>query len=60
MVEVYQNEPLSMGWCLECHNAPEKHLRPRDKVTVMGYVRQKDDVVAQEVNPPIHCGGCHR
>jgi hypothetical protein len=60
MVEVHQDQPLSMGWCLECHNAPQKHLRPKDKVTVMGYVRQKDDVVSTKVNPPIHCGGCHR
>ena len=28
MEVVYQAEPLSMGWCLECHRAPEQHLRP--------------------------------
>ena len=22
-----------MGWCLSCHRAPEKHLRPIDEVT---------------------------
>jgi hypothetical protein len=33
MEVVYQAEPLSMGWCLDCHRQPEKHLRPLDKVT---------------------------
>jgi hypothetical protein len=30
---VRQVAPLSMGWCLECHRAPEKFLRPKDQVT---------------------------
>src|SRR3546814_1577481 len=28
---------LSMQWCLDCHRAPQKHLRPRDKVFAMGW-----------------------
>jgi hypothetical protein len=24
--------PLYMEWCLECHRAPERYLRPRDRV----------------------------
>ena len=32
MEAVYEKQPLSMGWCLECHRAPENHLRPRDQV----------------------------
>ena len=28
---------LQMGWCLDCHRNPEQHLRPRDKITTMGY-----------------------
>jgi hypothetical protein len=24
--------PLTMQWCLDCHRAPEQHLRPRDQV----------------------------
>lgn len=24
--------PLSMEWCLDCHRAPQKYLRPHDKV----------------------------
>ena len=30
-------EPLSMGWCLECHRSPEKHLRPVEEVTNLGW-----------------------
>jgi len=32
MEVVYQAEPHSMGWCLECHRAPEKFLRPLEEV----------------------------
>jgi hypothetical protein len=27
----------SMGWCLDCHRAPEKHLRPLEEVYNFGY-----------------------
>src|SRR5512143_1861260 len=35
MEEVFQKEPLSMGWCLTCHRDPEPNLRPPDEVTNM-------------------------
>lgn len=35
MEEVWQDQELSMAWCLDCHRAPEKHLRPLDQVTNM-------------------------
>jgi hypothetical protein len=28
----WREESLYMRWCLECHNAPEKYLRPRSEV----------------------------
>ena len=34
---MYQAQPLLMGWCLDCHRAPEKYLRPRDQVFNMAY-----------------------
>lgn len=37
MEVVWQDQPLNMGWCLECHRAPEKYLRPRSEVTNMDY-----------------------
>ncbi|MCC6623695.1 MAG: cytochrome c3 family protein [Deltaproteobacteria bacterium] len=35
---VYQDQPLSMSWCLDCHRDPTPHLRPRDQVTTMGWL----------------------
>jgi hypothetical protein len=34
---MYQYAPLQMEWCLDCHRAPEKYLRPRDEVFNMRY-----------------------
>jgi hypothetical protein len=34
---VHQVKNLSMGWCLDCHRQPEKHLRPVDKVTDLAW-----------------------
>lgn len=33
MPVVYHAEPLSMGWCLDCHRNPEDYLRPIEQVT---------------------------
>lgn len=38
MEVVYQAEPLSMAWCLDCHREPAKHLRPVDEVTNLAWV----------------------
>jgi hypothetical protein len=35
-------EPHSMGWCLDCHRNPEKHLRPVDQVYNLDYDPAKD------------------
>src|SRR5215216_3022612 len=32
-----QARSLQMEWCLECHRAPEKFVRPRSEITTMGY-----------------------
>src|ERR1700675_758633 len=34
---MYQQESLQMEWCLNCHRAPEKNLRPREQVFNMQY-----------------------
>lgn len=34
---VWQAAPLTMAWCLDCHRAPEKYLRPREEVFNMKY-----------------------
>jgi len=47
MPVVYQAEPLSMSWCLECHRAvakggeeAAKYLVPRDRVTQLVWVEE--------------------
>jgi hypothetical protein len=66
---VAQHEPLSMGWCLDCHRAPEQFLRPVDEVTNMGYAPPggQTQLVAglelrreNDINPPTDCSTCHR
>jgi hypothetical protein len=37
MEVVYQNQSHSMGWCLDCHRAPEKNLRPLEEVYNFSY-----------------------
>ena len=34
---MYQAQSLLMEWCLDCHRAPEKYLRPRSEVFNMAY-----------------------
>jgi len=34
---MYNYASLQMEWCLDCHRAPEKYLRPRDQVFNMRY-----------------------
>lgn len=29
---VYKAEPMTMGWCLECHRDPARNLRPQDEI----------------------------
>lgn len=63
---VSQVEPLSMGWCLECHRQPELYLRPEDKITTMGYVqpsnfveRNLERIREEGIQPPTNCSACH-
>ena len=37
MKVVHQSKPLSMSWCLDCHRAPNQHLRPVSQVTNMAW-----------------------
>jgi hypothetical protein len=59
-------EPISMGWCLDCHRDPAPNLRPRDEITNMDWEPDEswsETRLAQAVaavNPPEHCSGCHR
>lgn len=67
MEVVYQAEPLSMGWCLDCHRDPTAHLRPADAVTDMQWFPPSDQaeqaaqlIEQKSLAPPEDCSGCHR
>jgi hypothetical protein len=67
MEVVYQAEPLSMGWCLDCHRDPEPRLRPVEEVTNMAWAPAEDrrTVGARlreqyNINPSEDCSTCHR
>jgi len=71
---VEQQKSLTMGFCLECHRAPEEHLRDltkaEQKVTNLGWVHPGGEagqitqglaVISREkIQPPTSCSGCHR
>jgi cytochrome c peroxidase len=40
---MYQYASLQMEFCLDCHRAPEKYLRPREQVFNMRYQPPVDD-----------------
>lgn len=70
MEVVYQVQPLSMAWCLDCHRNPGPHLRPLHEVTNMNWVPPADPqeleafiesaMAERNINPPVDCSGCHR
>lgn len=62
-------QPLNMRWCLDCHRAPENHLRPRDEVFNMDYQTRDNQLAAgRELMEQQHvrvkgltdCYTCHR
>jgi hypothetical protein len=67
MEVVKQVEPLSMGWCLDCHRNPGNHLRPASELTNMEWIPPANQTeLAQkmmkqkEINPSEDCSVCHR
>jgi hypothetical protein len=37
---IYQAAPLQMEWCLECHRAPERFVRPVSEIYNMQWRRE--------------------
>ena len=67
MVEVRQEKPLNMAFCLECHRDPAPNIRPVELVTKLDWVPDRDPrAIGQEIvdqkhlSPPLDCSGCHR
>ena len=70
MEVVYQEKPLSMGWCLECHQAPLENLRDPALVTDLAWKFQgteEEELAYHEywrtlnrIQPSQDCSTCHR
>lgn len=73
MPVVHQVEGLGMGWCLDCHRNPEKHLIDTTEVRITD-LRTVEQILADRTYadtqgqrlkdhlaayPPQHCGACH-
>jgi hypothetical protein len=63
----WREESLYMRWCLECHNAPEKYLRPRSEVFNAFYKPPADQealgnrlMAEYKVQRLTTCTTCHR
>ncbi len=66
----YQVPSLLMEWCLDCHRAPEKHLRPRAAVFDMNWQEPpdqlergralKDEYAIHDTRFLTTCSVCHR
>ena len=62
---MYQAQPLTMSWCLQCHNNPERYVRPRDKVFDMAYEPENQAVIGPQlvkqyqIRSFTHCSTCH-
>ncbi len=63
----WRGQTLYMRWCLECHNAPEKYLRPRSEVFNAFYQPPSDQlalgrrlVKEYKVQNLTNCTTCHR
>lgn len=64
---VWQAQPLTMEWCLDCHRHPERYVRPREQVFSTDYAPPPDQLAlgAKLVNEYhiqslITCETCHR
>ncbi len=64
---MWQGQPLTMEWCLDCHRHPERYVRPRDQVFAMDYRTPRDQlalgsrlVKAYHIQSLTSCSTCHR
>ena len=69
MEGIWKNQPLTMGWCLECHRNPQNYVRPREEVFNMAYERPENQAELGEVLVEAYhinttklpqCSTCHR
>jgi hypothetical protein len=65
MALTFQASPLTMEWCLECHRAPEKFVRPRNEVFNMAYITNEQETIGPKlvreynIQKLTTCSTCH-
>jgi hypothetical protein len=54
---IVQKQPLTMGWCLDCHRAPEDHVIRTREISGLDI----DPAILSKAIPegPEHCSACH-
>jgi hypothetical protein len=68
---MWRENSLNMEWCLACHRAPEKFLRPKDQIYTMGWDpvaalgKTQEELGAElkreyQVESRTNCATCHR
>jgi hypothetical protein len=65
---MWKANTLNMEWCLECHRAPEKFIRPQEEVFNMTWQAQDQEslgpkLVAEyqvQTSQLTNCSICHR
>ena len=64
---MWQEKSLQMEWCLDCHRAPERYVRPRDAVFRVDYVAPPNQaevgarlIEEYQIQKLTSCSVCHR
>ncbi|ABA57738.1 quinol:cytochrome c oxidoreductase pentaheme cytochrome subunit [Nitrosococcus oceani ATCC 19707] len=63
----WRAKPLTMQWCLNCHRAPERFVRPREYVFDMNWKPKEEQLVLGKrlvekynIQSKTDCSTCHR
>jgi Cytochrome c7 and related cytochrome c len=64
---MFQQNSLTMAWCLSCHNHPERFVRPKEEIFTFGWRPPKPQselgpelVAKYEIKSLTSCSTCHR
>ncbi len=67
MALMWRQHSLNMEWCLDCHRAPEKYVRPRERVFETDYLPPEGQeelgkklVKDYNIKSLTNCSICHR
>ena len=67
MAAVEQHQPLTMGFCLDCHRNPQPRLRPLEEIANPRWQPPADRAALgaelarkYDVKPKVNCTTCHR